>query len=71
MCGDRGRFANGANMVSQCARFLLGREEAQSIITEMKDHIRRNWLDIARKAGVTIKDCELISLAFVYPGFDF
>ena len=29
-CGDEGRYANATNMLSQCARFYLEREQAQS-----------------------------------------
>jgi serine/threonine-protein kinase HipA len=31
--------------------------------------VRERWYEIARGAGVTERDCALISGAFVYPGF--
>ena len=70
VCGDAGRYANGANLLSQCPRFLLGREEGQAIIVEMKDRVLSKWREVARKAGVTPRDCEILAGAFVYPGFD-
>ena len=42
VCGDQGRFANARNILSQHARFLLDREEAQKIITTMTDQVTRH-----------------------------
>lgn len=70
ICGDSGRYANAQNMLSQCARFLLSTDEATDLITQMKDNVRTNWYAIARGEGITERDCELISGAFVYEGFD-
>ncbi len=67
--GDMGRFANAENILSQCLRFLLKREDAKRLINEMEKYVKSNWHQIARKAGVSESDCELISGAFVYPGF--
>jgi len=69
ICGDRGRFANAGNLLSQCERFLLGSEEAKAIIDDMEDIVRNRWYVIARREGVTDKDCEKIARAFAYPGF--
>jgi len=68
-CGDRGRFANADNLVSQSARFLLSADEAVNIVHTMEQQVRGTWLSIARRAGVSERDCQLISRAFVYPGF--
>lgn len=68
-CGDAGRFANAANLLSQSARFLLGRDEATAIIETMEVQVRAGWYATARGAGVSERDCEHIARAFVYPGF--
>ena len=36
----------------------------------MRDRVSGTWYEVARSAGVSEKDCERISGAFVYPGFD-
>jgi serine/threonine-protein kinase HipA len=69
ICGDQGRFANAANILSQHARFLLSREEAQKIITEMKVQVENTWYDTVRECGVSEKDAETIRPAFSYRGF--
>lgn len=69
-CGDAGRYANAANMLSQCARFLLSEDEAKDIIAGMKENVGGSWYATARAQGVSERDCELISGAFAYEGFD-
>lgn len=68
-CGDMGRYANADNLLSQRARFLMERDEAESTINAMEETVTKRWHDIARKEGVSRKDCDNISGAFVYPGF--
>jgi serine/threonine-protein kinase HipA len=68
-CGDRGRFANVHNLLSQSARFLLQPAEAETILTAMASQVKQTWMSVTRGAGVSAKDCELISGAFAYPGF--
>jgi len=68
-CGDWGRYAHAENLLSQRARFLLEQDEAKIIIDEMEQSVRSKWYDIARREGVTEKDCEKIASAFAYPGF--
>jgi serine/threonine-protein kinase HipA len=68
-CGDWGRYANAENLLSQSARFLLEPDEARKTIDEMEQNVKNNWYDIARREGVTEKDCERIASAFAYPGF--
>ena len=41
ICGDNGRYANRDNILSQCARFLLDRREADAIVTEMEMNVRK------------------------------
>jgi len=69
ICGDRGRFANEQNLLSEHARFLLEKEEAEKMIFNMKKHVHENWYATARGAGVSENDCKKIQTAFVYPGF--
>ena len=68
-CGDMGRYANEQNLLSQSARFLLETEEAKNTINKMEKKVRNKWYDIARREGVSEKDCNKISSAFAYPGF--
>jgi len=68
-CGDWGRYANAENLLSQSARFLLEPDEARKIIDEIEQTVKKHWYDIARRVGVTEKDCEKIASAFSYPGF--
>lgn len=69
VCGDQGRFANARNILSQHARFLLDREEAQNIITTMTEQVTSTWNETVRACGVSAQDAETIRSAFVYPGF--
>jgi serine/threonine-protein kinase HipA len=69
ICGDQGRFANADNLLSQHARFLLEREQAEAILTAMESYVKSNWYAISRAEGVSDVDCEKIASAFVYSGF--
>lgn len=69
ICGDRGRYANAINLLSQSARFLLRQDEAKTIINDMEKIVINRWYEIARRERVTDKDCEKIARAFAYPGF--
>jgi len=70
ICGDQGRFANAKNLLSQSARFLLSDDDAKTVVDAMRDRAKHTWYDVARSVGVSEKDCERISGAFAYPGFD-
>jgi serine/threonine-protein kinase HipA len=67
--GDFGRYANATNALSQCARFLLTREEATRIIDDLEEKVRTRWYTVARREGVSEQDCERIARAFAYRGF--
>lgn len=69
ICGDMGRYAHADNLLSQHTRFLVERDEAEATIQAMEQVVQNRWYDIARAEGVSEKDCERISSAFVYPGF--
>lgn len=68
-CGDQGRRANADNLLSQCGRFLLARDTAAKILDEMEAQVRARWYEVARREGVSERDCERIAGAFAYPGF--
>jgi serine/threonine-protein kinase HipA len=68
-CGDQGRYANAKNILSQHARFLLDRAEAEKILNDMKSQVETTWYDTVRASGISEKDAETIRGAFVYPGF--
>lgn len=68
-CGDLGRYAHAENLLSQCTRFHLKRNEAGALIIEMEEQIAATWYDTARREGVSERDCGQIKTAFVYPGF--
>jgi len=68
-CGDGGRFANGGNLLSQSARFLLLTDEARALLTGMLRQVQAEWYPTARAAGVSERDCGRIAAAFAYPGF--
>lgn len=70
-CGDMGRYAHADNLLSQASRFLLKPDEAQRILNTMEQTVKDQWFAIARREGVSEKDCEAIRTAFAYPGFRF
>ena len=70
VCGDQGRFANAKNLLSQHARFLLPKEEAEKIIRDTREQVGR-WYDLVRACGVSENDAETIRGAFIYPGFSY
>jgi len=69
ICGDRGRNAQAENLLSQCERFLLSRDAATRIVSDMEATVRQRWYEVARREGVSEEDCQRISSAFVYEGF--
>lgn len=68
-CGDQGRRASADNLLSQCGRFLLARDAAAKILDDMEGEVRARWYEVARREGVSERDCERIAGAFAYPGF--
>lgn len=68
-CGDMGRYANAKNILSQHPRFLLDKDDAEKVITDMKARIEATWYQTLRASGVSEKDAETVRGAFVYPGF--
>ena len=68
-CGDMGRYAHIENLLSQSTRFLLEPDAAKNTIDTIEEIVKNRWRRIARREGVTEKDCEKIASAFAYPGF--
>lgn len=68
-CGAQGRFANAANLLSECRRFLLDPQAARKIIDDMEPVVAQAWFSVARSCGVSLTDCDAIRRAYVYPGF--
>ena len=69
ICGDDGRRANAANLLTQSNRFLLDKDAAANILDNMQKQIKSTWYETACRAGVSESDCKKISGAFVYEGF--
>lgn len=67
--GDQGRAATKANLISQCARFLVDPAGAEKIIDDMTEMVRSGWYRVMRGVGVSERDCELIRSAFVPESF--
>jgi serine/threonine-protein kinase HipA len=67
-CGHYQRHANRFNIISGHGRFLLSEEEATAIFDRIADMVRAQWRTEMRRAGVSERDCDVISRAFVYEG---
>ena len=68
ICGRFGRYANRTNLVSDHGRFLLDRAEAEAVFERTVRTVRDQWRTHMRRAGVTERDCEAVSGAFLYEG---
>jgi len=68
-CGDRGRYANQKNLLSQHARFLLNEEDATTILDNIVETVRNSWRPAMKESGVSKIDCKMIEAAFLYKGF--
>ncbi len=67
-CGRFGRYANRANLLSGCGRFLLRNDEAAAVLDRTIDTVRAAWRPTMERAGVSEANREAIRSAFVYPG---
>ena len=70
LVGRYGRFANRENLISTAARFRLTPDEARAIVDSMLMTVRARWHPVMRSQGVDAADCERLSGAFAYPGFE-
>lgn len=69
--GIRGRAARRENLVSGATRFDLTEAQGSAIIDEIKAVVSANWEGELRRLGGTSRDCDAISSAFVYEGFEY
>lgn len=69
ICGAQGRIARRENLISEYGRFLLTKDQAETIVDSMVEVVRSEWHNSLRRAGVTEADCARIANAFVYEGF--
>ena len=68
ICGRSGRYANRTNLLSAHGRFLLDQAEATALFDRTARIVREQWRTHMRSAGVTERDREAISSAFLYDG---
>ena len=67
-CGRFGRYANRANLLTGHGRFLLDRTAAAALFDGIASTVRARWRTEMRRAGVSARDGEAISPAFLYDG---
>ncbi|HZI15667.1 MAG TPA: type II toxin-antitoxin system HipA family toxin [Myxococcus sp.] len=67
----RHRRANRWNLLSECGRFRLSREDASHLIDTMKTMVSRRWRDVVKECGGTEADVKAIERAFDYEGFEY
>jgi serine/threonine-protein kinase HipA len=68
--GDFNRYANRTNLLSAHARFKLSLDEATAIVDQIQATVRARWYAVLRENGTSEADCERVSGAFDYPGFE-
>jgi serine/threonine-protein kinase HipA len=65
------RRANRHNLLSECARFRLSREEATHVIDAMKTHVSARWRAVILESGGSEADVKAVERAFDYEGFEY
>ncbi|MCH8813029.1 MAG: type II toxin-antitoxin system HipA family toxin [Gemmatimonadetes bacterium] len=73
-CGltpGRGRWANRLNLVSGAQHFGLDADEANTLVTGMKEIVVGRWEEHVRRHGGTAQDCRNIAHAIAYEGFEY
>jgi serine/threonine-protein kinase HipA len=71
VAGASGRWATRENLLSECPRFRLTREEANLRVDQIKHVITSRWRDLVKRFGATETECRAIAPAFDYPGFEY
>jgi len=66
--GRFGRYANRANLISSAGAYRLSEQDAGAIFDAMAETVRSRWHSVFRREGVSERDCETVSRAFVYDG---
>ncbi len=65
------RWANRLNLVSGAQHFGLGEDEADALITGLKEIVVGRWEDHVRSHGGTPQDCRNIAHAIAYEGIEY
>ncbi|MCY1036720.1 type II toxin-antitoxin system HipA family toxin [Corallococcus sp. BB11-1] len=65
------RRANRRNLLSECARFRVPKEEATRLIDTMKHQVSIRWRDVVKSCGGSGADLDAIARAFDYEGFEY
>jgi serine/threonine-protein kinase HipA len=68
--GRHNRYANRENLLSECARFRLSRDDASIVTNRIQTVVKARWHAVMRANGVTEQDCQRLATAFDYPGFE-
>jgi serine/threonine-protein kinase HipA len=69
-CGAFNRYANRTNLLSRHGQFKLSREQAGAIVDQVQQVVAARWHAVLRQQGATLADCEKVTGAFNYPGFE-
>lgn len=67
----KNRRANRSNLLSECGRFRMSREDASRLIDKMKATVSARWRDAVKECGGTEADLKAIERAFDYEGFEY
>lgn len=62
-------MADAQNLLSQATRFLFTQEQAVATINDVEAKVRDEWYRVARRVGLTERDCRAIAGVFCCPGF--
>ncbi|MFP2926233.1 type II toxin-antitoxin system HipA family toxin [Pyxidicoccus sp. 3LG] len=65
------RRANRRNLLSECGRFRLSKEDATHLIDRMKTRVSARWREVVSECGGTEADLRAIERAFDYEGFEY
>jgi serine/threonine-protein kinase HipA len=68
--GTFNRYANRTNLLSEHGRFRLSHEIARAIIDYSQKVVATRWNAVLRARGVSETECDLLAVAFNYPGFE-
>jgi serine/threonine-protein kinase HipA len=71
VCGERGRVATAANLISQAPRFAFTRDDARHLSDELHAVVAARWRGYVLERGGSPRDVDAIESAFNYPGFHF
>lgn len=69
--GEFGRHASRQNLLSASPRFGFDRDEANAVIDELVGIVRTGWRQSILDHGGSDADCDAVSRAFVYEGFEY